>query len=326
MLILYKITTIPGDGIGQEVMNPTLEILETINAQFDFIAQEAGAECYKKYGTNLPEKTIQSCKESDSTLFGAVTSIPEQKSAIVTLRKELDLYINQRPIKSYTNPDIDFTIIRENSEGLYSHIEEDYGDEAIAIRKITYKGSERICKYAFEYATKTKQEKVTAAHKANVLPLTDGVFKRSFYKEAEKYPHIKANDFYIDAMAMYLITNPAQFDVIVTTNLFGDILSDQGGGLLGSLGLIPSANISKDNGLFEPVHGSAPDIAGQNKANPIAMILSGCLMLEFLGIQKEAENIQQTVETVIKEGKIKTPDMGGNNNTQEICDEILRKL
>ena len=323
---MFKITTIAGDGIGQEVMKPTLDILETTNAQFDFIPQDAGAECYKKNGTNLPTETINSCKKSDSTLFGAVTSIPQQKSAIVTLRRELDLYINQRPIKSYDNPDINFTIIRENSEGLNSHLEEDKGDEAIAIRKITYKGSERICNYAFEYATKTKQEKVTAAHKANVLPLTDGVFKKSFYKEAEKYPQIKANDYYIDAMAMYLITNPAQFDVIVTTNLFGDILSDQGGGLLGSLGLIPSANIGENNGLFEPVHGSAPDIAGQNKANPIAMILSSSLMLEFLGMQKEALNIQKTVEEIIREGKVKTPDMGGTNNTQEICDEIIRKL
>ena len=202
----------------------------------------------------------------------------------------------------------------------------DYGEETIAIRKITYKGSERICNYAFEYANKIGLKKVTAAHKANILPLTDGVFKKSFYKEAKKYPHIKANDYYIDAMAMYLITNPAQFNVIVTTNLFGDILSDQGGGLLGSLGLIPSANIGKDNGLFEPVHGSAPDIAGQNKANPIAMILSSSLMLEFLGMQKEAYNIQKTIENVIKEGKVKTPDLGGTNNTQEMSDEIIRKL
>lgn len=323
---MYKITTIPGDGIGKEVMKPTLELLETINADFDFIYQEAGKECYEKHGTNLPVQTIDSCRESDSTLFGAVTSIPEQKSAIVTLRRQLDLYINQRPIKSYTDDNIDFSIIRENSEGLYSHLEEDHGDEAIAIRKITYKGSERICDYAFEYAQKTGKERVTAAHKANVLPLTDGVFKKSFYKIAGQYPNILANDYYIDAMAMYLITDPARFDVIVTTNLFGDILSDQGGGLLGSLGLIPSANIGKDNALFEPVHGSAPDIAGQNKANPIAMILSAGLMLEFLGMQKEALNIQKSVENVVKEGKIRTPDLGGTNSTQEMCDEIIRNL
>lgn len=323
---MYKITTIPGDGIGKEVMKPTLELLETVNADFDFIYQEAGKECYEKHGTNLPVQTIDSCRESDSTLFGAVTSIPEQKSAIVTLRRQLDLYINQRPIKSYTDDNIDFSIIRENSEGLYSHLEEDHGDEAIAIRKITYKGSERICDYAFEYAQKTGKERVTAAHKANVLPLTDGVFKKSFYKIAGQYPNILANDYYIDAMAMYLITDPARFDVIVTTNLFGDILSDQGGGLLGSLGLIPSANIGKDNALFEPVHGSAPDIAGQNKANPIAMILSAGLMLEFLGMQKEALNIQKSVENVVKEGKIRTPDLGGTNSTQEMCDEIIRNL
>lgn len=323
---MFKITTIPGDGIGKEVMKPTLEILETINAQFDFIPQEAGAACFKKYGTNLPAETINSCKNSDSTLFGAVTSIPEQKSAIVTLRKELDLYINQRPIKSYTNPNINFTIIRENSEGLYSHLEEDYGNESIAIRKITHKASERICNYAFEYALKTNQKKVTAAHKANVLPLTDGVFKKAFYNMSKKYPNLTANDYYIDAMAMYLITNPSQFDVIVTTNLFGDILSDEGGGLLGSLGLIPSANIGKNNGLFEPVHGSAPDIAGLNKANPIAMVLSSCLMLEFLNMHEEAKNIQNIIESIIKEGKIKTPDLGGTNSTQDMCDEIIRKL
>ncbi|RAP53349.1 MAG: isocitrate dehydrogenase [Methanosphaera sp. rholeuAM270] len=323
---MFKITTISGDGIGKEVMKPTLEILETTNAQFDFIEKEAGKECYKKYGTNLPNETIDSCKKSDSTLFGAVTSIPEQKSAIVTLRKELDLYINQRPIKSYTNPDIDFTIIRENSEGLYSHLEEDYGDESIAIRKITYKASKRICDYAFSYAKKIGKEKVTASHKANVLPLTDGVFKKSFYEISKKYPEILANDYYIDAMAMYLITDPSQFDVIVTTNLFGDILSDEGGGLLGSLGLIPSANIGEKNGLFEPVHGSAPDIAGQNKANPIAMILSSSLMLEFLDMKKEAEKIQKAVETVVTEGKIRTPDMGGSNTTHEMCNEIIKKL
>jgi isopropylmalate/isohomocitrate dehydrogenase-like protein len=323
---LFKITTIAGDGIGPEVMKPTLDILETTNVQFDFISKEAGKECYKKNGTNLPEETIESCKESDSILFGAVTSIPEQKSAIVTLRRELDLYINQRPIKSYDNPEIDFTIIRENSEGLYSHLEEDYGDETIAIRKITYNGSERICDYAFDYGQKIGKEKVTAAHKANVLPLTDGVFKKSFYKIAKNYPKMQANDYYIDAISMYLVTNPSQFDIIVTTNLFGDILSDLGGGLLGSLGLIPSANIGQKTGLFEPVHGSAPDIAGQNKANPIAMVLSSCLMLEFLGLQDESYKIQKAIEEIMHEKIIKTPDLGGNNTTVDMCNEIIRKL
>lgn len=323
---MYKITVIPGDGIGQEVMQPTIDILETLNSKFEFIPKEAGKECYQKYDTNLPEETIVQCRESDSTLFGAVTSIPQQKSTIVTLRKELDLYVNQRPIHSYTNPDIDFTIIRENSEGLYSHIEESTGDEAIAIRKITYKASERIINYAFNYALKTEKSKVTASHKANVLPVTDGIFKNTFYKVASNYPTIKSNDYYIDAMAMYLITNPAQFDIIVTTNLFGDILSDEGGGLVGTLGLIPSANIGDKTGLFEPVHGSAPDIAGLNKANPIAMILSSCLMLEYLGLYDDAKRIQNAVEETISESKVKTPDMGGHNNTQDVANNILHRL
>lgn len=323
---MYNITVIPGDGIGKEVTKPTIEILETLDTKFDFVYKEAGKQCYKKHGSNLPEDTIESAKSSDSILFGAVTSIPQQKSAIVTLRRELDLYVNQRPIKSYTDNSIDFTIIRENSEGLYAHMEEDYGDESIAIRKITYNGCERIIKYAFEYAKKTNRKQVTASHKSNVLPLTDGIFKDTFYNIAEGYENIKSNDYYIDATAMYLVTNPERFDVIVTTNLFGDILSDEAGGLLGTLGLIPSANIGEKTGLFEPVHGSAPDIAGLNKANPTAMILSSCMMLEYLNKQDEADTIRNAVEEVIKEDKIKTPDMGGNNNTQEVADAIIHKL
>ena len=257
---MFKITVIPGDGIGTEVIQSAVEILETLNTKFDFVYQDAGKDCYDKCGTNLPSDTIESCRISDATLFGAVTSIPQQKSAIVTLRRELDLYVNQRPIRSYENEDINFTIIRENSEGLYANIEEDCGDECIATRKITYKGCERIIKYAFEYANKTNRKRVTASHKANVLPVTDGIFKDTFYNIAEAYKNIESDDYYIDATAMYLITKPEYFDVIVTTNLFGDILSDEAAGVVGSLGLLPSANIGDETGLFEPVHGSAPDI------------------------------------------------------------------
>lgn len=323
---MYNITVIPGDGIGKEIIKPTIDILETLNTKFDFVYKDAGKECYEKVGSNLPEDTINEAKNSDSILFGAVTSIPQQKSAIVTLRRELDLYINQRPIKSYKNDNIDFTIIRENSEGLYAHMEEDFGDETIAIRKITYNGCQRIIKYAFEYATKTNRKQVTASHKANVLPLTDGIFKDTFYNIARDYENIKNNDYYIDATAMYLVTNPERFDVIVTTNLFGDILSDEAAGIIGSIGMLPSANLGENTGLFEPVHGSAPDIAGLNKANPIAMILSSSLMLEYLNQQKEADIIRNAVENVIKEDKIKTPDMGGNNNTHEMANAILHQL
>ena len=323
---MYKITTIPGDGIGNEVMKPTVEILETLDAQFDFIEKKAGKACYDECGTNLPDDTIESARNSDSILFGAVTSIPQQKSAIVTLRRMLDLYVNQRPIKSYTNSNIDFTIIRENSEGLYSHMETLDGDVATATRKITHNGCERIINYAFDYAKKVDRNKVTAVHKANVLPTTDGIFKDTFYNIAADYKNIESNDFYIDATAMYLIMQPEDFDVIVTTNLFGDILSDEAAGLVGTLGLLPSANIGKNNGLFEPSHGSAPDIAGQNKANPIAMILSAALMLEFLDLKEDAKNIQNAVEQTIVESKIKTPDMGGSNTTQQMADAILHKL
>ncbi|AWX32442.1 isocitrate/isopropylmalate dehydrogenase family protein [Methanosphaera sp. BMS] len=323
---MFKITVIPGDGIGTEVIQSAVEILETLNTKFDFVYQDAGKDCYDKCGTNLPSDTIESCRISDATLFGAVTSIPQQKSAIVTLRRELDLYVNQRPIRSYEKEDINFTIIRENSEGLYANIEEDHGDECIATRKITYNGCERIIKYAFEYANKTNRKRVTASHKANVLPVTDGIFKDTFYNIAEAYKNIESDDYYIDATAMYLITKPEYFEVIVTTNLFGDILSDEAAGVVGSLGLLPSANIGDETGLFEPVHGSAPDIAGKNKANPIATILSSALMLEYLGINNEAELVNNAVEDVIKEGKVKTPDLGGNHNTNDITTAILQKM
>lgn len=323
---MFKITIIPGDGIGKEVIDSTVEILETLNTKFDFVYMDAGKDCYDKCGTNLPMETIESCNCSDATLFGAVTSIPQQKSAIVTLRRELDLYVNQRPIKSYENEDIDFTIIRENSEGLYAYMEENHGDECIAIRKITYAGCERIIKYAFDYAVKTNRKRVTASHKANVLPVTDGIFKDTFYNIAEGYENIESDDYYIDATAMYLVTRPEYFDVIVTTNLFGDILSDEAAGVVGSLGLLPSANIGDSTGLFEPVHGSAPDIAGKNKANPIATILSSAMMLEYLGIYDEAKVINDAVEEVIKEGQTRTPDLGGNANTDDMTMAIIKKL
>lgn len=323
---MFKITVIPGDGIGNEVVQSAVEILETLNTRFDFVYQDAGKDCYDKCGTNLPPDTIESCRNSNATLFGAVTSIAQQKSAIVTLRRELDLYVNQRPIKSYENDDINFTIIRENSEGLYANIEDDYGDECIATRKITYAGCERIIKYAFDYAAKTNRKLVTASHKANVLPLTDGIFKDTFYNIASLYKNIKSNDYYIDATAMYLVTKPEYFDVIVTTNLFGDILSDEAAGVIGSLGLLPSANIGDETGLFEPVHGSAPDIAGKNKANPIATILSSALMLEYLGINKEAELLNNAVDEIIKDGNIKTPDLGGHHNTADMTNAILKKI
>ncbi len=328
---MYDIAVIPGDGVGKEVMDATLQVLDALDIQFNYKEAHAGEECFRRTGTTIPDETIQVAKNSDAALFGAVTSIRSQKSAIITLRKELDLYANLRPVKSYPGVrsifnDLDFIIVRENTEGLYSGIEEETEDGATATRVITAKASERICKVAFEYAKKTSRNKVTAVHKANVLKKTDGLFKDIFYNVAEDYNDIKTNDLYVDATAMFLVTNPQMFDIIVTTNLYGDILSDEGAGLVGGLGLIPSANIGENNGLFEPVHGSAPDIAGKNIANPSAMILSAVLMLDYLEKHDAARTVENALTEVLRERKVVTCDCGGNATTMEMALEVKSKI
>ena len=221
---------------------------------------------------------------------------------------------------------MDFVIVRENTEGLYSGIEEYTDEGATAVRVITNKASERICRFAFEYAEKTSRNKVTAVHKANVLKKTDGIFKDNFYRVAEEFNGVESDDKYVDATAMFFITKPYMFDVIVTTNLFGDILSDEGAGLVGGLGLIPSANIGEDHGLFEPVHGSAPRLAGKGIANPSAMVLSAVLMLEYLEENDEARKLEKALITVLSEGKVVTPDLGGSATTMEMAAEIQAKF
>ena len=323
---MYNIAIISGDGIGKEVMDACEYLLDKLDLELSFKYGEAGFDCFNKNGTTLPEETIKIAKNSDATLFGASTSTPGQPSPIINLRKELNVYANIRPIKSYKGAnslrdDIDFVIVRENTEGLYSQIE--YGDEnkMIAERIITHKASERISKAAFNICKKRGQNKVTCVHKSNVLKKTDGVFKESFYKVAKEYPQIN-----VDAMSMYLITQPQNFEVIVASNLFGDILSDQSAGLVGGLGLAPSGNIGDTNGLFEPVHGSAPDIAGKNIANPCSMILTASMMLDYLGEWEVSNNINKAVEKVISDGKIKTPDFGGDASTMELTKAIVKEL
>ncbi|HSO26200.1 MAG TPA: isocitrate/isopropylmalate dehydrogenase family protein, partial [Methanobacteriaceae archaeon] len=284
-----------------------------------------------KNGTTIPDETIKIAKKTDATLFGAVTTVKDQKSAIITLRKELNLFANIRPIKSLPGikslyNDLDFVIIRENTEGLYSGMEEYTSEGANAIRLITNKASRRISKFAFEYALKNNRKRVTAVHKANVLKKTDGLFKDIFYEVAEDYPTIKSNDYYVDATAMYFITKPHIFDVVVTSNLFGDILSDEGAGLVGGLGMSPSANIGDNNGLFEPVHGSAPDIEGKGIANPSAMILSMVMMLENIGEEINANIVKNALLKVLKEGKYLTPDLGGSSKTITMTEKILEKI
>ncbi len=328
---MYKIAVIGGDGIGTEVMDSCEYLLDKIDLEFSFEYGIAGFECFNNTGTTLPEETIKIANKSDAVLFGASTSTPGQPSPIINLRKALNVYANIRPIKSYKGvncirDDIDFVIVRENTEGLYSQVE--YGDceKMIAERHITKKASERISKAAFNLCIKRGQNKVTCVHKSNVLKKTDGIFKESFYKVAKQYPQITAEDYYVDATAMYLLTQPQNFNVIVSSNLFGDILSDESAGLVGGLGLAPSGNIGDHNGLFEPVHGSAPDIAGKNIANPCSMILSASMMLDYLGEWEISNDIKKAVEKVIADCKIRTPDLGGNAFTMDVTKAIVKEL
>lgn len=326
-----KITIIPGDGIGIEVMEAGEYLLDKIDLEFKFNYGEAGYECYQKNGTTLPEETLKKAKESDAVLFGAITSTPGQPSPIINLRKELDTYANLRPVKSYKGVnclynDIDLLIVRENTEGLYSQVEYQKKDKIIAERIITKKASEKISKTAFELCKELGKNKVTCIHKSNVLKITDGIFKESFYKIGKEYPDIEKNDYYVDAAAMYMITQPQEYQVIVASNLFGDILSDEGAGLIGGLGLAPSGNIGDKHGLFEPVHGSAPDIAGKNIANPCSMILSVAMMLDYLKEFETAEKIRTAVEKTLENGKSKTPDLGGTATTMEMTKTIVGEL
>lgn len=326
---MYKIAVIPGDGIGKEVMGATLHILEVLDVDFNYKFADAGDEYAEKTGVALPQETIDVVKDSQACLFGAAGE--SAADVIVRLRQELDLYVNLRPVKSYpgTNSifnDSDFVIVRENTEGLYIGLEEYTEEGATALRVVTKNASERICKFAFEYAKKTNRKKVTAVHKANVLKKTDGIFKEIFYKVAQDYPDMELDDRYVDATAMFLITKPQMFDVIVTTNLFGDILSDEGAGLVGGLGLIPSANIGEKQGLFEPVHGSAPRHAGKGTANPSAMILSAVMMLDYLEEHEEARKLENALIKVLSEGKVVTRDLNGESSTMDMAREVRRKL
>ena len=326
----YQIAVIPGDGIGKEVMEATISVLDELNIDFDYVYGIAGDECNEEHGTPLPQETIDIIRDSDACLFGAAGETAAD--VIVKIRQEMKMFANLRPVKSYPNTksifeNVDFMIVRENTEGLYiANQEEGSEDGAIAKRIITREAEERIINYAFQYAKDNNRTKVTAVHKANVLKKTDGLFKKIFYEVAEKYPDIDTEDFYVDATAMYLLTLPQEFQVIVSTNLFGDILSDEGAGLVGGLGLTPSANIGADGALFEPVHGSAPDIAGQQKANPIAMMLSAIMMLRYLGENEAANKFDAAILKVLNEGKTLTSDLGGSSTTIEVAQAIKDSL
>ena len=329
---MYKICLISGDGIGGEVVPATRRVLEALGIDFEFVEAEAGWEVFQKRGVSVPEETIELVQECDATLAGAFTS-PTRKveghfGAIRYMRRRLELFANLRPARSRPIPgcfpNVDMLMVRENTQGLYVEQERRYGDLAIADAVVTRQASERIARVACEQAMK-RRRKLAIIHKANVLPLTSGLFLEAAQETAKEFPEVDAYDIIVDAAAMKLVRDPASFDVLVSTNLFGDILSDLMAGLVGGLGLAPSANIGDRYAVFEPVHGSAPDIAGKGISNPMACILTAAMMLFHLGEAAAAERIEKAVDSVLAEGPL-TPDLGGKANTFELTDAIIDAL
>ncbi|MFZ3059369.1 MAG: isocitrate/isopropylmalate family dehydrogenase [Candidatus Methanoperedens sp.] len=325
-----KIAIIPGDGIGREVIPASLTVLDAFGLDIEKVPLDIGYGKWERTGSAITDEDIETIKECDCVLFGAITTPhdPNYKSVLVRLRKELDLYANIRPfapLKTVKLPcagKFDFVIVRENTEGMYSGIEELHEDAAYTTRVITRKGSERIAMRACSLAKERKQS-ITIVHKANVLK-SDSFFRDIAIGVAKKN-RISYNEMLVDAMAYDLILRPQKYDVIVTTNLFGDILSDEAAAITGGLGLCPSANIGDRYALFEPIHGSAPDIAGKGIANPIAAILSVRMMLEWAGKAKEAESISRAVNDVLKQG-IVTPDLGGSYSTADVSNAIAESV
>lgn len=328
----YKLAVIPGPGIGAEVVPEAVRLLESTDLTFDLRYMEIGYEVFKKTGIPVPDEVLTEIRKTQACLFGATTTpvgVPGYKSAIITLRRALGLYANVRPAKSYpiqkSMKDVDLVIVRENTEGLYSGMEFELPDSAYTLRVITRKATERIARYAFDLAMK-RRKKVTVVTKANVLRKSDGLFLEVSRKVAEEYPDVEVEEAFVDVTAMRLILKPHIFDVIVTSNLFGDILSDEAAGLVGGLGLAPSANIGADYALFEPVHGSAPRLAGKGIANPMAAILASKMMLDYLGENRWAERVEKAVVSVLEEGKVLTPDLGGSSSTKQVTDAIIDAL
>ncbi len=335
---MYTVTLLPGDGIGPEITEATLRVVEATGVKIEWERFDAGLRAMELYHDPLPGQVIESIQRNAVALKGPLTTPVGTgfRSVNVALRKEFDLYANIRPAKSFEGlkthwPNLDLLVFRENTEEFYAGIEH-YIDPAKSaaetIGVVTRAGSERILRYAFEYARKFHRKKMTIVHKANILKFTGGLFLDVGRKLAQEYPEIETNDKIIDNMCMQLVMNPQQFDVIVTTNLFGDILSDLCSGLVGGLGLAPGANIGYKVALFEAVHGSAPDIAGKNIANPCALILASALMLHHIGESVAGNRIQRSVERVIKEGTTATRDLNPAQSatTVEMADAVIKAM
>ncbi len=356
----YKVTFIPGDGVGPELSEATRRVLEATGVGFDWDVQEAGADVMDKYGTPLPEHVLESIRTNKVAIKGPITTPVGTgfRSVNVALRKELDLFCCLRPCKSYPGvrsryEGVDIVICRENMEDLYAGIEFEQGqpetlklidflselsdrkireDSGISIKPISVSGTQRIVRYAFDYARKYGRRKVTAVHKANIMKFTDGLFLATAREVAQTYPDIEFEDRIVDNLSMQLVGRPEEYDVLVLPNLYGDIVSDLCAGLVGGLGVAPGANIGDEAAVFEATHGSAPKYKGQNKVNPMAMMLSGVLMLRHLGEEEAADRLEAAIAAVIAEGKAVTYDMKPARDdptavgTSQVADAVIEKL
>ena len=327
------ITLINGDGIGPEISDSVVKIIDAAGVKIEWDVQTAGSDVLEKEGTPLPQRVIESIKKNKVALKAPVTTPIGKgfRSVNVQLRKTLDLYANLRPCKNLPNvktkfANVDIVVVRENTEDLYAGIERQIDkDTAESVKIITRKASERICKFAFDYAVKNSRKEVCVVTKANIMKLSDGLFLESYRNVAQNYPQINQREILVDNLCMQLVQNPNQFDVLVLPNLYGDIVSDLCAGLIGGLGVAQGANIGEDYAVFEPVHGSAPDIKGQNKANPTALLLSALEMLKYIGEPEKAEMIEKALFKTLSQGAC-TADLGGSASTIEFTDAIIKNL
>ena len=330
----HDVVLIPGDGIGPEITQAMRRVVEATGVQINWNVQEAGAGVMDEFGTPLPQHVLDAVAETKVAIKGPITTPVGTgfRSVNVALRKHFDLYACVRPCLSQPGDgsrfrDVDLVIVRENTEDLYKGIEYMLNDEiANGVKLITRPACEKICRFAFDYARKNGRKKVTAVHKANIMKLTDGLFLRTFREVAAEYPEITADDCIIDALCMKLVQKPEQFDVLVAPNLYGDIISDLCAGLVGGLGFAPSANIGAKTRIYEAVHGSAPDIAGQNKANPSAILMAFAMMLNDLGETDKAAKLNAAILAQVEEGKVVTADIGGTAGTKEFTQAVIARL
>ena len=335
----YRVGVIEGDGVGPEVVREALAVLRVAMPDAEFVEIGAGLNYFRRTGKLIEEGALDLIRSLDAVIKGPLTTPPgpgTYRSVNVLIRQALGLYANVRPFRSYRGvslKEFDFVIVRENTEGLYSGVEGRFRDLAFSVKVATKAGCERVVRYAFNYAVSRGFRRVTAVHKANILKESDGLFREVFHEVAREYPNVEVNEVFVDAAAYNMVRNPQVFQVVVTPNLYGDILSDLAAGLVGSLGLCGSAQVGDGVAVFEPVHGSAPDIAGKGVANPIGEIEAAALMMEYLGglrgdeaLLNASTTLRDVVRGVVEEGRVLTPDIGGSAGTEEVGREVRERL